>query len=188
MKKSHISKMLTCIHSCVFAGLLLITPFSNMAYGGLVRIDFQASGFGPSNGNTAPNDPVIGMILYEGSIGEISSLVSVSLTLNNYTYSVEDLGFVSPLEDDPLDPLFVIAGTSRGLYSLLNLTNDISLIWDGDGLIPMGFTYTSSTLSGGWSTQNFDYFSFTAIPIPASVWLFGSGLLGLVGMARRKNT
>jgi hypothetical protein len=26
----------------------------------------------------------------------------------------------------------------------------------------------------------------SAIPIPAAVWLFGSGLLGLVGMARRK--
>lgn len=26
----------------------------------------------------------------------------------------------------------------------------------------------------------------TAIPVPAAVWLFGSGLLGLVGMARRK--
>ena len=26
----------------------------------------------------------------------------------------------------------------------------------------------------------------TAVPIPAAVWLFGSGLLGLVGMARRK--
>jgi len=26
------------------------------------------------------------------------------------------------------------------------------------------------------------------IPIPAAVWLFGSGLLGLVGMARRKKT
>ena len=26
----------------------------------------------------------------------------------------------------------------------------------------------------------------SAIPIPASVWLFGSGLLGLIGIARRK--
>jgi hypothetical protein len=26
----------------------------------------------------------------------------------------------------------------------------------------------------------------TAVPIPAAVWLFGSGLLGIVGMARRK--
>ena len=34
------------------------------------------------------------------------------------------------------------------------------------------------------------YFAFgevtTVVPIPASVWLFGSGLLGLIGMARRK--
>jgi hypothetical protein len=25
-----------------------------------------------------------------------------------------------------------------------------------------------------------------AVPIPPSVWLFGSGLLGLIGIARRK--
>jgi hypothetical protein len=29
-------------------------------------------------------------------------------------------------------------------------------------------------------------FSVSEIPIPAAVWLFGSGLLGLIGMARRK--
>jgi hypothetical protein len=29
-------------------------------------------------------------------------------------------------------------------------------------------------------------FDIVAVPIPATVWLFGSGLLGLVGMARRK--
>ena len=26
------------------------------------------------------------------------------------------------------------------------------------------------------------------VPIPAAVWLFGSGLLGLIGLARRKRT
>jgi len=26
----------------------------------------------------------------------------------------------------------------------------------------------------------------TAVPVPAAVWLFGSGLIGLVGVARRK--
>jgi hypothetical protein len=28
--------------------------------------------------------------------------------------------------------------------------------------------------------------TYTVVPVPAAVWLFGSGLLGLVGMARRK--
>jgi len=31
-----------------------------------------------------------------------------------------------------------------------------------------------------------DDVSLTAVPVPAAAWLFGSGLLGLVGMARRK--
>ena len=34
-----------------------------------------------------------------------------------------------------------------------------------------------------WAVRDGDV---SAVPIPASVWLFGSGLLGLVGMARRK--
>ena len=30
------------------------------------------------------------------------------------------------------------------------------------------------------------YADFTVVPVPAAVWLFGSGLLGLIGIARRK--
>ena len=34
---------------------------------------------------------------------------------------------------------------------------------------------------------NFAYLDgFAAVPVPSAVWLFGSGLLGLIGMARRK--
>jgi hypothetical protein len=29
-------------------------------------------------------------------------------------------------------------------------------------------------------------FTTSVVPLPAAVWLFGSGLLGLVGVARRK--
>ena len=47
---------------------------------------------------------------------------------------------------------------------------------------------TSSTVCGG--DCSFQALTFgvdtSAVPIPSAVWLFGSGLLGLVGMARRK--
>jgi hypothetical protein len=33
-----------------------------------------------------------------------------------------------------------------------------------------------------------DDVSLTAVPVPAAVWLFGSGLLGLVGVARRRRS
>jgi len=37
---------------------------------------------------------------------------------------------------------------------------------------------------GGWAVQSGDV---GAVPVPAAVWLFGSGLLGLIGVARRKS-
>ncbi len=42
----------------------------------------------------------------------------------------------------------------------------------------------------GWTAQWHQQGSgtYTAVPVPAAVWLFGSGLLGLVGIARRKKT
>ncbi len=33
-----------------------------------------------------------------------------------------------------------------------------------------------------------NYRAFSAVPVPTAVWLFGSGLLGLIGAARRKST
>ena len=39
---------------------------------------------------------------------------------------------------------------------------------------------------------DYDHYTYmvweaTAVPVPAAVWLFGTGLLGLIGVARRKN-
>lgn len=48
-----------------------------------------------------------------------------------------------------------------------------------------GYAYTS--LGGG----SWDYtwtFEVTTVPIPATVWLFGSGIIGLIGIARRKKS
>ncbi len=37
-----------------------------------------------------------------------------------------------------------------------------------------------------WAVKDGDVFASTVVPIPAAIWLFGSGLLGLIGMAKRK--
>lgn len=47
---------------------------------------------------------------------------------------------------------------------------------------------TQLTISDSLSNSEFGSSLFRAsiVPVPAAVWLFGSGLLGLVGMARRR--
>lgn len=41
----------------------------------------------------------------------------------------------------------------------------------------------TDNLVGSWDGASF---SMTPVPVPAAVWLFGSGLLGLAGIARRR--
>ena len=55
-----------------------------------------------------------------------------------------------------------------------------------------GHTFSSLGLASGvyewtWgSGATADSYKLNVVPIPAAVWLFGSGLLGLIGIARRK--
>ena len=42
-----------------------------------------------------------------------------------------------------------------------------------------------TTLAFGGNDFALDDISLTAVPVPAAVWLFGSGLLGMIGVARR---
>lgn len=66
---------------------------------------------------------------------------------------------------------------------------DPSLNWqlvstdaDGDGINGI------SMIDGPFPafSANFNFGQVSTVPVPAAVWLFGSGLLGLIGLARRK--
>lgn len=63
-----------------------------------------------------------------------------------------------------------------------NTANVVTLDGNGDGIpgvtVADGpFVDTSFAIDG----------TLTAVPVPAAVWLFGSGLIGLFGVARRRN-
>ena len=51
-------------------------------------------------------------------------------------------------------------------------------------LLQIGFNSTSQNY--GATGIYYDNLNVAAIPVPAAVWLFGSGLIGLVGVARRR--
>ncbi|HSB97069.1 MAG TPA: VPLPA-CTERM sorting domain-containing protein [Spongiibacteraceae bacterium] len=45
----------------------------------------------------------------------------------------------------------------------------------------------AGTLNAAWAVHDGDIANVSSVPVPAAAWLFGSGLLGLVGAARRKS-
>ena len=99
--------------------------------------------------------------------------------------------------------------TTRGVRSLDLTTGDTTFLGQPEGgstvnLTSMTFTpegtlwiggagnlYTADTTTGALTLQHsglatYHGLALTPVPVPAAVWLFGSGLVALAGLARRK--
>lgn len=111
----------------------------------------------------------------------------VLLDANGYSWGGND-GW-----DGPINTTIVNSGTYYlGISAYQNEAVDMfgnflrDWSWQSD-------EYTLGTTFAGWSGQAFDFGDYTlsvnsvsAVPVPAAAWLFGSGLTGLIGLARRR--
>ncbi len=115
---------------------------------------------------TGSNDTSNVTFFSTGSGGAAENLTG-SLTGNNF-FSIEGWNF-------QLTSLTVIDQTS----TLLSLK--------GNGILS-GTNYLDTNATWSFSTASLSSYnmSIQTVPVPAAVWLFGSGLLGLVGIARRR--
>ena len=82
-------------------------------------------------------------------------------------------------------------GSGSGFDTLVPYVNDLSLLgevengWsiDSDGMYNL-FYNTRGICAGCGMTIHL--YGAAVVPLPAATWLFGSGLIGLIGVARRK--
>lgn len=61
----------------------------------------------------------------------------------------------------------------------------------GYAVIPQAYLYTSgkgASIEAAYFAGGVDPFPSSVVPVPAAVWLFGSGLAGLLGLATRRRT
>jgi len=72
------------------------------------------------------------------------------------------------------DALTALGNATSCSFVLSNATDVKFSIFDG----PNGYEYTGDNV-GGMSLR------VSAVPIPAALWLFGSGLLGIIGIRKR---
>ena len=78
--------------------------------------------------------------------------------------------------------LTVTADYNQGLDAYGNFQSDY--YWLTDEFIT-GTPFAQFN-GGSFTSFNYEVEALGAVPVPAAVWLFGSGLLGLIGVARRR--
>ena len=108
-----------------------------------------------------------------GSVDALANTINVDFSSlrANATVGFYSLDMAVPLITDPASSGTYDSGT--GSYALTWL-NPFSLVVNG-------YTITgNATVSLGGTA--------TLVPVPAALWLLGSGLLGLAGIARRRRT
>lgn len=158
--------------------------------------------------NDALNDAANrwGLALHTTSTGHVNSATyeGFSVSSNRLTYTSTDSVYL-PNEWHHYAVVFnanndreiywdgvLIGGTFSGTgSSMLYSGGDGQLGVDYNNLTPINaflgdldnITVHSRTLS---ALEIQDLMNFSAVPIPSAVWLFGSGLIGLVGVTRRK--
>jgi hypothetical protein len=80
-------------------------------------------------------------------------------------------------DDDDFDIVFLNDST---------ITTLAAATVDGDAFTPFNGEWTFNPFDSISDTSTNSFYLIQAVPIPPAVWLFGSGLIGLIGVTRRK--
>jgi len=117
----------------------------------------------------------IGNYAQSGDPGDSAVLVEV---LNNGT----DILAGFPLTSQDLSR----GGTPSGPMEISDFENFTAIFAATGSSTLLRITDQSTNVGFGFDTM-LDNFSVTAVPVPAAFWLFSSGLIGLIGVSRRKH-
>ena len=110
--------------------------------------------------------------------------VNASLSAaNSATFTGADAGFFSSAYDTWFNNSPMNAAGSMGdSLAFYHASNSGSTT----GLVTKNSPIDVSTYAGTWTLAANGDLSYSAVPVPAAVWLLGSALVGMVGVARRR--
>ena len=172
--------------SLAATALVLSTSVNSalVSTGDIVTVNFDISG---NPGVVIPPEQMDYQIIFTpfGSSADMAVNPGESFTLDWF----ENISDSTPLQtDDPSPFSFDVYSFSNGFFG--------TGLEDVSGKLVMSniigdFNIASISMrtllnDGSFTSYVEQSFVVTPIPIPAAIWLFGSGLIGLIGFAKRK--
>lgn len=175
-------------------------------FGTGVVTDFVFNGGAVMNNLATTTGLDLGPILTRGTAGgNVSDFSGINTVNQNMQAFIKDVNVaigtsdvltdIAPLENGYHDQPFVWSSNAGGVVAFSTegpMNSPLELVWahfdindpnlavveESLGFWTMDFAAGTATFSTGVSQ----------VPVPAAVWLFGSGLMGLVGAARRRKS
>lgn len=121
--------------------------------------------------------PDINFETFEFRAGDLSSALQLGFVYGaTFLYDTNNVTLTASVRD-PVTFEFV-----EHIYTGSNFS--VNLL----DLDPNGFNGFTNTENFTVDTLNISVTGVSAVPVPAAVWLFGSGLIGLFGFARKKSS
>jgi len=191
-------KLLKKIAMLVTSLALLSPLIANSATISFPALDIQNSGSDTGltvTSTTLAIDATVFQIILDDqnlstSVQNISD-VAFTLTATGSSSTVTPSGAPFPFIDGTYHGNFTIGSLLSGTFTDLTITGPAS-----QPNISAAVTYTGGSLQGTLTGGQLELASVgsgvagklgAVVPVPAAAWLFGSGLLGLVGVARRRS-
>jgi hypothetical protein len=159
-------------------------------------INYNAAGNPDPGGNSVASGGPFNPVLKQANVGAGLLTPGQAVTVSfdwkgtNAVGGVVDVVLFSELSTGGVSQTdFLLTGPADSA-DWTNVTQTINIGPDVSGGVTLQLTAICGAAVGCISDYSWDNISITAdiaaVPVPAAVWLFGSGLLGLVGVARKK--
>ncbi|MDT8282598.1 MAG: VPLPA-CTERM sorting domain-containing protein, partial [Gammaproteobacteria bacterium] len=178
------------VYNSAFSGSNAADLIWNVAVGQGLAFDFlNFEDFGIfSTSKTPITNKTSGQV--EGALTMMDQLSTAMLGANNDRVPENNLAYHGTIDNGAYagDPgLWNTNFTNWPINNTATIGEDMGFYYIKEDLF--GGPAISTAAAGRWAFDGSNITfgaSVSAVPIPAAAWLFGSGLLGLVGVARRK--
>ncbi len=185
--RKHITILLTALF-LVFMGNAAHAALVTESFSGTITFADDSNPFGVSLGDTFTWTTTYDLA-YQNGLGNIvigdDAQMTLSVTIGSRTFvETEDVFYGSGIfgapiltfdDQDQVNGVSFLVDDFVNNYRFSSLDDLFTIYSIGDD----GFTSDVHLVSGT--------FDFTPVPVPAAVWLLGSGLVGLAGLRRGRN-
>ena len=134
------------------------------------------------------------MTLHDGSFDELFATMGTDALYSNLFSLSATFQLIQFTNSNPVSDASLFSGCTFfygcSLYTVYSYEPAVNAVFAHGDMVSLlsvdSHTQVVAAPGVNYTNQTYATWQMSSVPVPAAVWLFGSGLIGLIGIARRK--